>query len=228
MKLIIDIDDNVFTRLFDNGVDTSSDDRAVIDRAVRKGMPYAESPQGDLISRGALKKAITDRLVSVTYNSDYTDGLQEGYLNTINEIDNAPAVSLQDIYQEGHYDGHIEGYTKAINEERPQGDSISRSVLKEEIVKLCERINANNGITVPTLAFTRIINDAPTVEQYISPEVLNQFAKYVAEHERPKGEWINIHDTEYNLDDFKCSVCGEEYPHDYNFCPNCGVQMKHD
>ena len=43
-------------------------------------------------------------------------------------------------------------------------DLISRSALKDEIVKLCERINANNGITVPTLAFTRIINNAPSVE----------------------------------------------------------------
>lgn len=42
-------------------------------------------------------------------------------------------------------------------------DLISREALKEEIVKLCERINANNGITVPTLAFTRIIDNAPTV-----------------------------------------------------------------
>lgn len=52
MKLIIDIDDNVFTRLFDNGVDTSSDDREVIDRAVRNGMPYDESPQGEWIHNG--------------------------------------------------------------------------------------------------------------------------------------------------------------------------------
>ena len=47
MKLIIDIDNNVFTRLFDNGVDTSSDDREVIDRAVRNGMPYEERSQGE-------------------------------------------------------------------------------------------------------------------------------------------------------------------------------------
>ena len=37
-------------------------------------------------------------------------------------INNAPTVNLKDIYQEGHYDGHLEGYTKAINEERPQGE----------------------------------------------------------------------------------------------------------
>ena len=57
----------------------------------------------DLISREALKKAIIDRLVSVTYNSDYADGLQEGYLNTINEIDNAPAISpFKAIHDELH------------------------------------------------------------------------------------------------------------------------------
>ena len=38
------------------------------------------------------------------------------------QLANAPTVDLKDIYQEGHYDGHLEGYTKAINEERPQGE----------------------------------------------------------------------------------------------------------
>lgn len=37
MQIVIDIDENVFTRLFDNGVDTSSEDRDAIDRAVRNG-----------------------------------------------------------------------------------------------------------------------------------------------------------------------------------------------
>ena len=46
----------------------------------------------------------------------------ESYNAPLTEIDNAPTVDLKDIYQEGHYDGHLEGYTKAINEERPQGE----------------------------------------------------------------------------------------------------------
>ena len=37
MQIVIDIDENVFTRVFDNGVDTSSEDRDAIDRAVRNG-----------------------------------------------------------------------------------------------------------------------------------------------------------------------------------------------
>ena len=56
MKLIIDIDDNVFTRLFDNGVDTSSEDRKVIDRAVRNGTAYEERPQGDITEEQAIDK----------------------------------------------------------------------------------------------------------------------------------------------------------------------------
>lgn len=41
-------------------------------------------------------------------------------------IDNVPTVEpdLKEIYQEGHYDGHREGYEKAINEDRPQGEWI--------------------------------------------------------------------------------------------------------
>lgn len=41
------------------------------------------------------------------------------------QLANAPTVDIKDIYQEGHYDGHLEGYTKAINEEKPQGEWIN-------------------------------------------------------------------------------------------------------
>ena len=88
MKLIIDIDDNVFTRLFDNGVDTSSDDREVIDRAVRNGMPY-EIPQGDMISREALKEAINKIIdEEIKIDEKWTRGLKY----SLKIIDNAPAV----------------------------------------------------------------------------------------------------------------------------------------
>lgn len=42
MKRVIDIDENVFTRLFDNGVETSEEDRKVIDAAVRKSIALPE------------------------------------------------------------------------------------------------------------------------------------------------------------------------------------------
>ena len=130
-------------------------------------------------------------------------------------------------------------------------DLISRSALKDEIVKLCERINANNGITVPTLAFTRIIDNAPTVE----PEPISDYQKraleladnlkdkgvinnrergtlrraILLEPERPKGEWIKDGSSSIA---YRCSNC-EVLQHwspikngKYNFCPNCGADMR--
>lgn len=73
----------------------------------------------DLISRSELKRKL----------HSFFDGktiVEPAYIlrDVFYYIDNAPKVSLQDIYQEGHYDGHLEGYTKAINEERSQGEWI--------------------------------------------------------------------------------------------------------
>ena len=76
-------------------------------------------------------------------------------------------------------------------EETPSGDSISRSALKEEIEKRIEHDNAEDfdkGYNIALQGVVELIDNAPAVESYISPKVLNQFAKYVAEHERPQGE----------------------------------------
>ena len=73
--------------------------------------------------------------------------------------------------------------------------------LKEEIVKLCELINANNGITVPTSAFTRIINDAPTVEQ-------------------PQGKWIPVSEKLPEENGYYITTCrdiGENRVHTVGF-----------
>lgn len=84
--------------------------------------------------------------------------INKGNFNTVEGIrewiDNAPTVSLQDIYQEGYYDGHLEGYTKAINEERPQGKWIkvtkAGTVPVEYICSLCRRkIYDNYELTTP-------------------------------------------------------------------------------
>jgi hypothetical protein len=91
-------------------------------------------------------------------------------------------------------------------------DLISRSALKEEIVKLCEHINANNGITVPTLAFTRIIDNAPTVEEpykdlYIDLGYEQGYER--GKNERPHGKWI----------------CNPTYCYKCNQT-NCGADMR--
>ncbi len=69
----------------------------------------------DLISRSEAEKLGATCLARRNEN---------GQLEAIISLDYAPTVSLQDIYQEGHFDGYLEGYTKAINEERKQGKPV--------------------------------------------------------------------------------------------------------
>lgn len=51
-KIVIDIDDNLYTRLFDNGVD-NYDDAVDMAKAIRKGTPLPKG-HGDLIDRKVL------------------------------------------------------------------------------------------------------------------------------------------------------------------------------
>lgn len=46
---------------------------------------------------------------------------------------------------------------------------------------------------------------------------------------RPTGEWIFGIDEETGEQDcyaWTCSECGEKYPWQPNFCPNCGAKMR--
>lgn len=43
------------------------------------------------------------------------------------------------------------------------------------------------------------------------------------ELERPRGEWKKKPE---NYDYFYCSKCGYAYKHAFNFCPNCGADMR--
>lgn len=85
----------------------------------------------DLISRSSLKKEFQDRLSACEDWINHTEcdisraiATRDFCIEVIMTIKNAPTVDLKDIYQEGHYDGQLEGYTRAINEERPQGEWI--------------------------------------------------------------------------------------------------------
>ena len=44
--------------------------------------------------------------------------------------------------------------------------------------------------------------------------------------DRPQSEWV--YDTEHSItmDMYKCSVCGYYGHTHFNFCPNCGAEMK--
>ena len=53
MKIVIDIDDNLYTRLFDNGVDNYND-AVDMARAIRKGTPLPEH-HGRIIDESQIK-----------------------------------------------------------------------------------------------------------------------------------------------------------------------------
>ena len=57
MQIVIDLDENIYTRLFDNGEDytIANDDLFAIAKAIRKGTPLPEH-HGDLIDRNELLK----------------------------------------------------------------------------------------------------------------------------------------------------------------------------
>lgn len=48
--------------------------------------------------------------------------------------------------------------------------------------------------------------------------------------ERPQGEWIIVKSPLSNETIVKCDKCGDEFigndVEDYNFCPNCGADMR--
>ena len=108
-----------------------------------------------LIDAEVLKKVIAE--VYKAYDGYDPDDLGR-FAERVDElIDNAPTVSLQDIYQEGYYDGHLEGYTKAINEEKPT------------------------------------------------------------------GKWIDVDEDWF---DYKCSICSLHSRRYWDYCPNCGAEMR--
>ena len=56
MQVVIDVDDNLYTRLFDNGVN-NYDDAVDMAKAIRKGIPLPKG-HGRLIDAGALTPKI--------------------------------------------------------------------------------------------------------------------------------------------------------------------------
>ena len=57
MQIVIELDDNVFVRLFDNGIDPSKEDREEIEGAIREGIVLPEG-HGRLIDGDELLNAI--------------------------------------------------------------------------------------------------------------------------------------------------------------------------
>jgi len=127
---------------------------------------------------------------------------------------------------------------------------IDADALKIEMVNLCNLINSKNGITIPTIRFLNIIDNAPELgyeDGILSVE--NAVRKAIeleeaynngwsdgfseGENERPQGEWIQreeiFDDEETSRLVWGCKDCGFSLKsiHDKrNYCPNCGADMR--
>ena len=97
------------------------------------------------------------------------------------------------------------------------------------LVKTIEKAQIE-GIRVNVLS---LINDAPTIETDIEVATKDAYEhgytdgwkeRFGEPDGRPKGEW------EYNPEwnEYMCPFCLGGFPKEYNFCPNCGADMRGD
>ena len=211
MKRIIEIPDKVVEAI-QNGEDYRYD----IHTAIAQSTPY--NPSGDCISRSALKEAIDKDAEDIC-----------GIEDVIDYIDTAPTVEYP-FYQEAYQSG----YEECLKDfERLKGDCISRELLKKDIeAQISDFYELNKkgepykdikdirAILFGLVIGKNLIDNAPTVKYPFYQEAY-QTGYEEGKNERPKGEWIP-----YTLWDYKCSNCEKVYGREYNFCPNCGAEMR--
>jgi len=98
-------------------------------------------------------------------------------------------------------------------------DLISRSALKEEFAKHEDR----KGYLIGD--WEDIIDNAPTVEPTFREVVAYECGQKLVE--RPQGKWTEHYDSSDGFTWLTCSRCMfKAYEDDYNFCPNCGADMR--
>ena len=94
MELIIKIDDNLYTRLFDNGVD-NYDDAVDMAKAIRKGTPLPRG-HGRLIDANAVESEMNEQFAYIT--SPLLDRVQVGQFYQL--LYGAPTIIEADEVEE--------------------------------------------------------------------------------------------------------------------------------
>lgn len=226
MKLMIDIPEKVVTAI-QNGEDYRYD----IHTAIAQGIPQEERPQGDLISREALKKVMNEEALNLSNGGRI-------FIENINKIiDNASAVEIATKLQPN---------CNNLQQE-PPGDLINREALKCRFAQITYvRFTADMGQggfeMFSEKEIEDIIDKAPAID--ISG---NEYFPYRSAYFNgvedgrataiPQGEWIpttriNIFGEETHC--YKCSICGKSHVplmmtlifEKIPFCPNCGADMR--
>ncbi len=133
-------------------------------------------------------------------------------------------------------------YKEALNlaiktlEERPQGDLISRSVVKGMIsdksipIKFEEETRGewqySSGVILSDIY--NVIDNAPTVEITDYDTGYQDGLEDGLNDIRPQGEWGQCYENYKNGKFYRdCSICGKAtITGDFNFCPYCGAAMQ--
>ena len=137
MKRIIDIPEEVVTAI-QNGEDYRYD----IHTAIAQGIPY--EPQGDLISREALKEDLAKEIKT----NDL--GL---WLKILLVIDNAPTVDIKDQIAGAYNEGYMCG-NKEAEKARPQGEWIITGEEQGALgiiykMRKCNKCGWENSLLIP-------------------------------------------------------------------------------
>lgn len=96
--------------------------------------------------------------------------------------------------------------------------------------KLSERFMFYAGLLV-SMAVTAGVEVIPEDLKHISDLLDAEEQGLVIVKERPRGEWVYSSETEDSCAGWVCSNCNASYwfpfaHKDFNFCPNCGADMR--
>lgn len=106
-----------------------------------------------------------------------------------------------------------------------KGDLISRKALKKAIMYK-DNVNSETWEQLYDSVLAEIDN-APTVEpNQLTQDIIDKVNVNIGlaqpiKDERPQGKWIEL--REY---DNKCSICGQSMMDKWDYCPNCGAEMR--
>ena len=63
---------------------------------------------------------------------------------------------------------------------------------------------------------------------FVSKDVIEKEIKAIPSADRPQGEWIYAKEQLEIVPMWECSCCRMRMPKKFNYCPNCGADMRGD
>ena len=87
----------------------------------------------------------------------------------------------------------------------------------------------DNAPTIEREPFATVTFDKDELNRIVNERVIEPIknGELVIKEERPQGEWIEHYDNSDGFTWLTCSRCMcKAYEDDYNFCPNCGADMR--